>query len=103
MSDSESHDREASTAVGRQSTDDNPAAAAHLGDGHGRKIRMAAVQNDNPAPRDGDDSIDRRGQGDSQLSQRRAADIDAGAPTAEAGAIKNQQRGAPLPASQPPT
>lgn len=89
MCDGESREREAGAAVGGQPADDNPAAASRLGDGHGREIRVATVQDGNPTPRSGDDSINRRGEGDGQLGQRRVADIDAGATAAEMEAVKN--------------
>lgn len=89
MSGGESRNREASTDVGGQSADDNPAAAARLDDGHRGEVQMVPVQDDGPTPRDRDDSIDRRGQGDGQLGQRCVADVDAGAPTAETEAVKN--------------
>ena len=89
MSDGETRDREAGVDVDGQSTDNNPAAAARLGDGHRREIRVTPVQDDNPTPRSRDDSIDRRGEGDSQLGQRCVTDVDAGAPTAKAKAVKN--------------
>ena len=87
MGGGESRDRETGVNVGGQPTNGDPAAAPRLGDGHGRKTRMATVQYDDPTPRSRDDSIDRRREGDGQLGQRRVADVDAGAPTAEA--VKN--------------
>ena len=89
MSSGETRDREAGAAIAGQPTDDDPAAAPRPGDGHGREIRMAAVQDDDPTPRSGDDSIDRRRESDSQLSQRRVAHVDTRAPTAKAKAVKN--------------
>ena len=83
MDGGESRDREADVGVDGQSTDDGPAAAARLGDGYGREVRAAAVHDEDPAPRDGDDPIDGRGEGDGQPSQRRVADVDAGAVAAE--------------------
>jgi hypothetical protein len=85
----ETHNREAGAAIGGQPADDNPAAAPCFGDGHRREIRVASVQDSDPAPRGGNNLIDRRGEGDSQLSQRRVTDVDAGAPTMEAETIKN--------------
>lgn len=89
MSGDESRDREAGVRIGGQPADNNPAEAPCLSNGQRREIRVAAVQNKDPAPRGGDDPIDRRRQDDSQLSQRRVADVDARAPTAEAKAVKN--------------
>lgn len=89
MNGGESRNREAGAAIAGQSTDEDPAAAPRPSDSHGREARMAAVQDDDPTPRDGNDPIDRRGEGDSQLGQRRVADVDAGAPTAETEAVKN--------------
>ena len=56
---------------------------------------MTAVQDDDPAPRGGDDPIDRRRQGDSQLGQRCVADVDAGAPVAEAEVVTQRQEHPP--------
>lgn len=89
MGGGESHDCEAGVNVGGQPTDDNPAAAPRFGDSHRRETRMATVQDGDPTPRDGDDPIDRRREGNSQLSQRPVADINAGAATAESQAVKN--------------
>lgn len=88
MGGGESRDREADAAIGGQPADDDPAAATCLGDSHGREIRMAAIQDDDPTPRGGDDSIDPRGEGDGQLGQGRVADVDTGA-AAEAKAVKS--------------
>lgn len=95
MGDGETRDREAGAAVGGQPADDDPAAAPRFSDGHGRQTRVATVQNDDPTPRGGDDPIGRRRQGDSQLSQRRIADVDARAPTAKAEAVKRKQEHPP--------
>ena len=76
MGGGESRDREAGMTVGGQPTNDNPAAAARLGDSHGREAWMAAVQDGDPTPRGRGDPIDRRGESDGQLGQRRAADVD---------------------------
>lgn len=89
MDGSESRDREAGAPVGGQPTDDNPAAAACFSNGHGREARAATVQDDDPTPRGGDDSINRRGESDGQLGQRRVADVDAGTPAAETETIKS--------------
>ena len=89
MSGGESRDREAGVAVDGQSTDDDPAAATRSSDGHGREIRVVTVQDEDPTPRSGDDLIDRRGESDGQLGQRCVADVDAGAPAAEAEAVKS--------------
>jgi hypothetical protein len=89
MSGGETRDREAGAAIDGQPADNDPAATPCLSDGHGRKIRMAAIQDDDPTPRGRDDPVDRRREGDGQLSQRRVADVDAGAPAAKAKAIKS--------------
>lgn len=89
MSGDESCDREAGAAIGGQPTDDDPTAATCLGDGYGGEIRVATVQNGNSTPRSGNNAVDGRRQGDGQLGQRRVADIDAGAPTTKAKAVKN--------------
>jgi len=95
MNGGESRDREASAGIGGQPTDNNPAAATCPSDGHGREIRAAAVQDKDPAPRGGGDPIDRRRKGDGQLSQRRVADVDAGAPTAEPETVTQRQERLP--------
>lgn len=89
MGGGESRDREASATIARQATDDDPSAAPRFSDSHGREVRVTAVQDDGPAPRGGDDLIDRRGEGDGQLGQRRVTDVDARTPVAGAEAVKN--------------
>lgn len=95
MSGGKSRNREASTDVGGQPTDGNPTEAPRFSDSHGRKIRVATVQNSDPTPRDRGDSVDRRRQGNSQLGQRCVTDVDAGAPTAKAESIKQKQEPPP--------
>ena len=84
MNGGETRDCEACLDIGGQPTDDDPAAAPRFSDGHGREVRMAAVQDEDSAPRGGDNPVDRRGEGGGQLGQRRVADVDAGATTVEA-------------------
>lgn len=95
MDGGKSHDREAGAAISGQPANDDPTAAPHLGNGHRRKIRMTAIQDDDPAPRGGNDSIDRRRQSNGQLGQRRTADVDAGATAAETETVKQRQERPP--------
>lgn len=94
MGGGKSCDREAGAAVGGQPTDDDPAAETHCSDSHGRKVRVAPVQNGDPTPRGRGDLVDRRRQSDGQLGQRRVTDVDAGPPTA-VEAIKQRQEHLP--------